>query len=100
MTTTQSKSYRVTFVLDTRGSEEQPEAIISRLKETISSIGGEVLDVEDRGLLETARVSQKTGLSTGVYLRFSITAPADFSESIREKLKLDKTIDRIFTEAV
>lgn len=99
MTTTQSKQYKVTFVLDVRGTQESPEDIASRLKETMQSLGAEVSATDDKGILETARASQKTGLTSAAYLCFDITAQKDFAVTIREKLRLDKTIDRIFIES-
>lgn len=99
MSVTTKNNYKATFILDLRESEDDSSKVLADLKELIASIGGEPADGEDRGMREFARAADRRftqGHYVEVYFEASGAAPA----VLKEKLKLDKRINRIFVESL
>ena len=80
MSNPDQRPYRAIFILDTRENEETVDEIINRISQTIGSFDGEVEKVENLGIKEFARTPVR-GFASAPY--------------IQEKLRLDKTIDRV-----
>ena len=91
------RNYVATLVLDTRGSDDSADAMISKVSEIIAGIDGEVNKVENLGLRELAR-PQARDFSTAAYVRIDFKSGPDGPTTIKEKLRLDKNIERILIE--
>lgn len=97
--TTTLRSYRVSFIIDTRNNQEPIEAVIDSLKEAITSIGGTVKDVEDLGQKEFVRVTDRA-LPGGFYVRIHFDGPAASTRALTEKLRLDRRVNRLIVQSV
>jgi small subunit ribosomal protein S6 len=96
-TTTKNK-YKATFILDTRGYEEPVETIVDKLKELLSSIGCNVRDVQNIGQLNFVRVTDRK-FPAGIYIQIKYDGPSESTALIKEKLRLDRKINRILIES-
>ena len=94
----QSK-YRVTFILDTRGYAEPVDTLIEKLKSIIGAVEGVVDQVKNLGVLDFARVTDRT-LTAAHYLQVDFSAPRTAPVALREKLALDRTVNRMLVEAL
>lgn len=98
MSATTKNTYKATFILDLRESEDDSAKVLAELNELLKSIGAEPTDSEDLGVREFARAADRRfsqGHYAEIYFDGESTAPA----TLKEKLKLDKRINRIFIEA-
>ena len=96
-TATIRRAYRASLILDLRGSVDAPETVIDRLKEVIKSIDCTVTEVENLGQKEFSRVVDRkfpSGLYVQVHFEGPVTAPTAF----REKLRLDRTVNRMLVQ--
>ena len=98
-TATIRRSYRVSLILDLRGSAESPEVAIDRLKDILKSIDCKVSEVENLGQREFSRAVDRKFLS-GLYVQISIEGPVTAPAAFAEKLRLDRTVDRILVQSV
>ena len=89
--------YTATLVLDTRGSDESADAMISKLSEIIVNLEGEVKKVENLGSRDLVR-PQARNFSSAAYLKIDFESDREGPSKIKEQLRLDKTIDRIIIE--
>lgn len=89
-----NKKYTATFILDTRGYTDPVETLIEKIKSVIESAGCKVSKVENLGQKSFVRVVDKK-FPSGIYVEISYEAPASANAQIREKFRLDKTVDRI-----
>jgi small subunit ribosomal protein S6 len=100
MTKTQiRRSYRATLVLDLRGATESPDALIEKLKDTFKAVDAAVSEVRNLGQREFARVVDRR-LPSGLYVQFDFKAPVTAPVAFREKLRLDRTVNRILIQSV
>ena len=98
-TATIRRSYRVSLILDLRGSAESPEVAIDRLKDILKSIDCKVSEVENLGQREFSRAVDRKFLS-GLYVQISFEGPVTAPAAFAEKLRLDRTVDRILVQSV
>ncbi len=98
-TATIRRAYRVSMILDLRGSAEAPEAAIDRLKEVLKSIDCKVTEVENLGQREFSRAVDRKFLS-GLYVQIHFEGPVTSPAAFAEKLRLDRTVDRILVQLV
>lgn len=91
-------TYKATFILDLRESEDDSAKVISDLNELLKSIGGEPSDSEDLGMREFARAADRR-FSQGHYVEIYFESTSELPAILKEKLKLDKRINRIFIES-
>jgi len=91
------RNYEATVVLDTRGSQDSADIMISKISEIIASLNGEVKKVENLGSRELAR-PQSRDLSTAAYVKINFESSPSAPTTIKEKLRLDKSVDRILIE--
>lgn len=93
------KRYKATFILDTRNYDQPVTTLVDKLKTVIESANGVVKNVENLGQKDFARVTSKQ-LPTGVHVKFTFeglpTAPA----AIKEKVRLDRNINRVMVESL
>ena len=71
--------------------------MIPKLSEIIRDSEGEVTKVENLGTQDVA-YPQKNQMQSGVYLQFEISADPLMPDRLKEKLKLEKKIDRVLIE--
>ncbi|MDE6432538.1 MAG: 30S ribosomal protein S6 [Opitutales bacterium] len=91
------RSYRASFILDLRGYSDPIETIFDKLKNIISGLGGEINDFKNLGQKEFQYAVDKK-YTNGTYIQVLFSALSGVPAAIKEKLKLDKTINRIFIE--
>ena len=92
------KKYQTTFILDTRGYSEPVETLVEKLKGVIESAGCKVEASENLGQKTFARAVDRN-FPAGIYVKFDYEGPANSASIIREKLKLDKTVNRFIVVA-
>ena len=99
MTTAQlRRSYRASLILDLRGSTDAPEAVIERLKDTLKSLDCKVTESENLGRKEFSRVVDRT-FPSGLYVQFHFEGPVNTPTAFREKLRLDRTVNRLLVQS-
>ena len=91
------KNYLATIVCDPRGADGSSDEMIPKLSEIIRDSDGEVTKVENLGTHDFAYPQQKQ-MHSGVYLQFEISAGPSMPDRLKEKLKLEKKIDRVLIE--
>ncbi len=94
-----TKSYKANFILDPRHIEGSIDAIIEGLKEVISTVGGSVTAVQNNGMIPFTRVTDKK-MPQGQYIQIDFTSEPTAPAALKEKLKLDKKVNRIVIEAL
>ena len=100
MTTTKkaTRAYRATAILDLRGVSDAPEAVVDRLKETFKGLGAKVGEVTNLGQRDFTRVVDRK-FPAGLYVQFHFEGPVSAPTAFREKLRLDRTINRLLVQA-
>lgn len=93
-----NKKYQTTFILDTRGYNEPVETLIAKLQGVLESVGCKVESTENLGQKTFARTPNRS-FPAGIYVQFCYEGPANSTALIREKLRLDKTVDRFIALA-
>ena len=93
-----NKKYKATFILDTRGYNEPVETLIEKLKGIIESAQCKIEKTENLGQRTFARTTDRS-FPAGIYVEFSFEGPASANEQIKEKLRLDKTVNRVLVQA-
>jgi ribosomal protein S6 len=96
--TTRRRHYTVSLILDLRGSAEAPDVAIDRLKEILKSIDCKVSEVENLGQREFSRAVDRKFLS-GLYVQIKFEGPVTSPAAFAEKLRLDRTVDRIMVQS-
>ncbi len=99
MSQKENANYRVTFVLDTRGYQEPVETLVEKLKSTIGAIQGVISQVKNLGVRDFVRVTSRK-FTAAHYVQIDFNAPATAPTALREKLSLDRTIDRMLVESL
>ena len=93
-----NKKYQTTFILDTRGYNEPVETLVEKLKGVIESAGCKIESAENLGQKTFARATDRN-FPAGIYVKFAYEGPSNSASVIREKLKLDKTVNRFMVVA-
>lgn len=99
MSATTKNNYKATFILDLRESEDDSAKVLADLNEILASIGGEVSDSEDLGMREFARAADRR-FTQGHYVEIFFEGEGKVPATLKEKLKLDKRVNRIFVESL
>lgn len=99
MSATTKNTYKITFILDLRESEDDAAKVLADLTEILGSIGGETTESEDLGMRDFARSADRR-YTQGHYLEVYFTGPSTVPAALQEKLRLDKRVNRIFVESV
>jgi small subunit ribosomal protein S6 len=87
--------YESAVLINAALEDEAIQAIISRIKETISSNGGEIRDVEDWGRKRLAYIVKKSKI--GYYVFFRFNALPDLMPKLERFYQLDDNILRYLT---
>ena len=98
MSATTKNKYKATFILDLRESKDDSAKVMADLNEILKSIGGEPSDSEDLGMLDFARSADRR-YTQGHYIEIYFKGASSLPSMLKEKLKLDKRINRIFVES-
>jgi small subunit ribosomal protein S6 len=99
MSAVKTNNYKTTFILDLRESEDDAAKVLADINELLSSIDAEVSSSEDLGIRDFVRAADQR-FKQGHYLEFYYSAPGSTPTELKEKLRLDKRVNRIFVESV
>lgn len=99
MSAVTTNNYKATFILDLRESEDDAAKVLADIKEILGSIGAEESSSEDLGVRDFVRAADQR-FKQGHYLEVYFDGPGTVPASLKEKLRLDKRINRIFIESV
>ena len=97
MNETTQRTYKATFILDLRESEDDSGAVLSELNEAIASLGGQTVDSEDLGVRDFVRAADDR-FTKGHYLEIRFEVPPGSPSGLQENLRLDGRINRVFVE--
>jgi small subunit ribosomal protein S6 len=95
---TDIRPYRAIFLLDTRGYTNPVDTLVAKLRDAIIAVQGEVTQVENHGQRDFARPPEK-GYPNGIFVSFTFTAPKTAPAALREKLRLDRTVNRMIVRS-
>lgn len=99
MSATTKNNYKATFILDLRDSEDDSAKVLADLNELLKTIGGEPSDSEDLGMRDFARAADRR-FAQGHYVEIYFEGAGHVPATLKEKLKLEKRVNRIFVESV
>lgn len=99
MSAVKTNNYKATFILDLRESEDDSAKVLADIKEILGSIGGEESSSEDRGIRDFVRAADQR-FKQGHYVEVYFSGPGNTPATLKEKLRLDKRVNRIFIEAL
>ena len=71
--------------------------MIPRLSEIIRDVEGEVTKVENQGSHDFAYPQSKE-MKAGTYLQFEISGDTEMPVRLKDKLRLEKKVDRVLIE--
>ena len=91
------RNYLATIVYDARGADGSSDEMIPKLSEIISQVDGEVTKVDNQGSRDFV-YPQSKDVTSGTYLQFEIESDPEMPIRLKEKLKLEKKVDRILIE--
>lgn len=98
MSATKTKTYNISFIFDLRDSEDDSQKVIDDITTISSSIGGEVSGSEILGMREFARAADQR-FTQGHYVQLQVSGGPGFPAELKEKLRHDRRVNRIFVEA-
>tara|TARA_B100000941_G_C28455970_1_gene527911 strand:+ start:243 stop:530 length:288 start_codon:yes stop_codon:yes gene_type:complete len=90
-------NYLATIVFDPKGSDGSTDEMIPKISEIIVNVEGEVQKVESQGTHDFA-YPQKGKAKRGVYLQFELSGDSEMPSRLKEKLRLEKKVDRVIVE--
>jgi len=89
------RTYESAVLLNAALEDEQIQSLISRIKELITTNGGEIDEVEDWGRKRLAYMVNKNKI--GYYAIFRFNAPPDLISKLERFYKLDESVLRYLT---
>lgn len=98
----ETRNYKVTFILNMRETKKDVAALTKWLKGVLTDLGAKVGEVEDMGVRDFVRVTQKKN-PNGHYLAMYFTVSgkiSDINSALQAKLKLEHEVKRAFVEQV
>lgn len=93
-----NKKYKATFVLDTRGYDQPVETLIEKLTGLITSLDGKVEAVDNMGVKDFVRTPDRK-FPSGAFVAFEISGSPALPAAIKEKLRRDRTVNRVLIQA-
>ena len=93
------KTYKATFILDTRGQERPVDALIEDLTKEINALEGEIESVKNRGDKEFSRTPDPK-FTSGTYVEFIFKAPPLKPNAILDRVRLNPVVNRVLTQAI
>ena len=91
----QTNVYESAVMINAALDDEQIQALISRIKETITNNGGEIREIEDWGRKRLAYVVKKS--KVGYYAIFRFNAPSSLIAKLERFYILDEQFLRYLT---
>ena len=79
------------------GRADHLGAVIDKLKDILKSIDCNVSEVENLGQKEFSRVVDRK-FPSGLYVQFHFEGPVSAPTTFREKLRLDRTVNRLLVQ--
>ncbi|MGC6423685.1 MAG: 30S ribosomal protein S6 [Lentimonas sp.] len=98
MSATTNNTYKTTFILDLRSTEDDAAKVTADLSELLGSLGAEVASAEDLGVRDFARAADRR-FAQGHYIEINFSSPSSVPAELKEKLRLDKRVNRIFVQS-
>lgn len=98
MSATTNNTYKTTFILDLRSSEDDAAKVVADLSELLGSLGAEVSSTEDLGVRDFSRAADRR-YTQGHYIEAYFSGPSTVPAELKDKLRLDKRVNRIFIES-
>ena len=92
-------NYKTTFILDLRESKDDSAKVLTDLTELLGSLDAAVSESRDLGMREFARVTDRR-FAQGHYVEIYFSSHGAVPAILKEKLRLDKRINRLFVESV
>jgi len=89
------RTYETAVLLNAALEDEQIQSLISRIKELISTNGGEISEIEDWGRKRLAYMVNKNKI--GYYAIFRFNALPDLVSKLERFYKLDESVLRYLT---
>ena len=99
MNKTANKDYKTTFILDLRETVDDVAKVAEDISVILGSLGAAVSDTCDLGIKEFTRVVDRH-YRQGHYLEIYFSGSNSTPNKLKEKLLLDKRVNRIFVESV
>lgn len=99
MSDNKNRNYRATFILDSRGVESSVEELVDSYGALIKETAGNLESTDTIGNLTFARKAQN-GLPNGIFVQYHFTGNADVPETIQNKVRLDRKVNRVMVEKV
>ncbi len=94
------KTYKATFLIDTRKLEQPVESLIEHLKNVVETVEGEVVgDVENLGIRNLVR-GPDASFATGLFLQIDFNGTATTPTALHKKFHLNKNVNRILIETL
>lgn len=97
MIETAKRSYKATFLLDSRQVEVPVEELVARYEEVLKSLGAEVTASSSLGSHNLVRKA-RTGMSNAFMLEYEFTAGPEAAAALQEKVRLDRTVNRVVVQ--
>jgi ribosomal protein S6 len=91
------RNYLATIVYDAQGADGTSDEMIPKLSEMIREVEGEVDKVENQGAHDFA-YPQSNKIKVGTFLQFEISGDPDMPVRLKDKLRLEKKVDRVLIE--
>lgn len=92
-----ARPYRAIFILDTRDLQESVDALMQKVKDAITALQGKVVASENLGMREFTRATDRK-FPAGHYLQVDFDGVPALPVSIKERFRLDRSVNRIFIE--
>lgn len=89
------RTYESVVIINATLEDEQVEATISRMQETITTHGGELIDLDKLGRKRLAYPIKKA--KSGYYVVFRFSATTDLVATLERNYRLDENIIRYLT---
>ena len=99
MNKTVNRDYKATFILDLRETEDDVAKVSEDIKEIFSLLSASVSASDDLGIKEFSRAVDPN-YKQAHYLEIYFSGGASVPDDLKEKLKLDKRVNRIFVESI
>lgn len=90
-----SNTYESAVIINAALEDDQIEAVISRIKETLTNNGGNIREIENWGRKRLAYMIKKSKI--GYYVIFRFDAPSNIVAKLERIYSLDEHIVRFLT---
>lgn len=89
------RTYESVVIINAALEDDQVDSTIARLQESITSHGGEIIEIEKWGRKRLAYPIQKA--KSGYYAIFRFNAPTELISTVERNYRLDENIIRYLT---